>query len=482
MAPPNYTEEDLFEAVFDVTHNGMSLNKSAQKHSVPKQTLSARMRGRGGRDEVEKESRLTLEKSKGWLTGLYVKSLSDLPPPMLRSVPYFDVREGQYGWIKPENTVNVDKGGIMAGFGLNSLVVGSAEPKKKTFLKGAQTRAWTSFIEAMVMGVTHSHGLQPLDNGVLNSLKACYRRELGKLVSLTDSRPVDKVNFIRCYARAREAAFTKQNIKSGWKVTGNWPISRRQAMNHPEIQEDRVAGPNSREIKDMGAGKSPTTRRLFGKAAHAFEGQQSQLAEKDATIASLQEELDRLKRGKKRKAVTNPNRRFITVSEALAAATTMFTLAFGLVLLPALGAAQYTVDPPTTAAPDTIRDCTYWQVAADNDTCAGIGQYWGITLEQFEDYNPSQADGCDLLVGDSYCIEENWGVPVATPTPSSSSISSSVSASSTTPTFSTPLEACQAVAYGYHEDCPRCMPLCENAEPLAWSNCFNSVFTMINGW
>jgi len=33
--------------------------------------------------------------------------------------------------------------------GLDSLVVGSAEPKKKTFLKGAQTRAWTSFIEAV---------------------------------------------------------------------------------------------------------------------------------------------------------------------------------------------------------------------------------------------------------------------------------------------------------------------------------------------
>ena len=30
---------------------------------------------------------------------------------------YFDIREGQYGWIKPENTVNVDEGGIMIGFG-----------------------------------------------------------------------------------------------------------------------------------------------------------------------------------------------------------------------------------------------------------------------------------------------------------------------------------------------------------------------------
>jgi hypothetical protein len=30
---------------------------------------------------------------------------------------YFDIRESEYGWIKPENTVNVDEDGIMAGFG-----------------------------------------------------------------------------------------------------------------------------------------------------------------------------------------------------------------------------------------------------------------------------------------------------------------------------------------------------------------------------
>jgi len=30
---------------------------------------------------------------------------------------YFDIRERGYGWIKPENTVNVDEGGIMSGFG-----------------------------------------------------------------------------------------------------------------------------------------------------------------------------------------------------------------------------------------------------------------------------------------------------------------------------------------------------------------------------
>ncbi|RKK92600.1 hypothetical protein BFJ68_g15861 [Fusarium oxysporum] len=53
---------------------------------------------------------------------------------------YFDIREGQYGWIKPENTVHVDEGGIMSGFGLDSLVIGSADPKRKALLKGPQTR------------------------------------------------------------------------------------------------------------------------------------------------------------------------------------------------------------------------------------------------------------------------------------------------------------------------------------------------------
>src|SRR4029450_2859065 len=84
-----------------------------------------------------------------------------------------------------------------------------------------------------------SHGLQPLDNGPFNASKAAYRKELQKLTSLTDSAPVDKVNFIRAYAKAREGGMTKKNILSGWRVTGNWPVSRRKALIHPEIQPDK---------------------------------------------------------------------------------------------------------------------------------------------------------------------------------------------------------------------------------------------------
>ena len=56
-----------------------------------------------------------------------------------------------------------------------------------------------------------SHGLQPADNGHFNVLKRAYRKELESLDSLTDSAPVGKINFIRCFAKAR-AAVTKRTI------------------------------------------------------------------------------------------------------------------------------------------------------------------------------------------------------------------------------------------------------------------------------
>ena len=111
-----------------------------------------------------------------------------------------------------------------------------------------------------------SYGLQPLDNGVFNAIKVTYRKELDKLASLTDSAPVDKVNFIRAYAKAREIGITKKNILSSQRVTGNWPILRAKALRHPEIQEDRDSSPEppspylgsddipktSRQICDLG--------------------------------------------------------------------------------------------------------------------------------------------------------------------------------------------------------------------------------------
>ncbi|RYC79542.1 hypothetical protein BFJ63_vAg17578, partial [Fusarium oxysporum f. sp. narcissi] len=316
---------------------------------------------------------------------------------------------------------------------LDSLVIGSSDPRRKAFLKGSQSRTWTTFIEAVTAygrllkpGIifkgkelqqqwfidefrkiadwyyitsdngwtdnhiavewlkevylpqtqpadesdarliildghgSHvsdewmatcflnnvyccylpahcSHGLQPLDNGVFNASKAAYRKELQKHTSLTDSAPVDKVNFIKAYAKARAVGMTKKNILSGWRVTGNWPISRRKALMHPEIQPDEKettptsdghrdgqvdsdhTPKTSRHIRDLGKNKSPSTRSRYSLISKGFEAQESMIASLSSRVASLEEEVGRLSRGKKRKAIPNPNRKFMTLAEALVA-------------------------------------------------------------------------------------------------------------------------------------------------------------------
>ncbi|KAJ3454743.1 hypothetical protein MRS44_013343 [Fusarium solani] len=124
---------------------------------------------------------------------------------------------------------------------------------------------------------------------------------------------------------------TSKNILSGWRVTGNWPISRAKALRHPEIQADRIettpepvaylgsddTPKTSRQIRDLGRNKSPGCRKRYSVIARGFEAQEQAIAAHAGRITSLEEEVARLKRGKKRRAIPNPNRRFMTLGEAL---------------------------------------------------------------------------------------------------------------------------------------------------------------------
>lgn len=182
-----------------------------------------------------------------------------------------------------------------------------------------------------------SHGLQPLDNGVFNSVKTAYRKDLSHLESLTNSAPVNKINFIRCDAAARRAGMTKQNIQSGFITTGNLPVSRAKALNHPECMpdgedregtpepgsgnestpEDQRAPTTARQIMDMGKNESPAIRLKLRKVAQAFHKQLIEMVMRDQKIATLEAEIERL-RPKKRRKVPNPNRKFMKISEILA--------------------------------------------------------------------------------------------------------------------------------------------------------------------
>ncbi|KAJ3455463.1 hypothetical protein MRS44_016945 [Fusarium solani] len=421
-----YTEDDVAEAIFDVTDRGLSQTEAAQKRGVPQWTISRRLSGQASRNEriqahlpssapVSRPSFNNKAITNLWAsTGPRAARFDGFTPKAVNW--YFDIRENEYGWIKPENTVNVDEGGIMAGFGLDSLVIGSSDPKKKAMLKGVQSRTWTSFIEAVTAtgralkpGIifkgkelqkqwflnefeliadwhyitspngwtdnhialewlkdvylpqteprdasdarliildghgSHaqdewmatcflnnvyccylpahcSHGLQPLDNGIFNVNKGAYRKELQKLATLTDSAPVDKVNFIRAYAKAREAGMRKDIILSGWRFTGNRPINRRKALIHPEIQPDKEKVPERFKTPSPPQLHSDVRRkRAASKIAKGLEAVEMKVAVQNARITGLEEQVAQLRRGKKRKAVPNPNRRFMALAEALAA-------------------------------------------------------------------------------------------------------------------------------------------------------------------
>ncbi|RKL09127.1 hypothetical protein BFJ70_g16700 [Fusarium oxysporum] len=147
---------------------------------------------------------------------------------------------------------------------------------------------------------------------------------------------MDKVNFIRAYAKARRVGMTKKNILSRWMATGSWPISRSKALRHPESQQDRPnsspkatpeprpyfdsndAPQTSRQIRDLGLNKMPKTRRRNSVIDKGFGAQQQTVAAHTLRFSSLEEELVRLKRGKKRKEVPNPNKRFMTLGGTLA--------------------------------------------------------------------------------------------------------------------------------------------------------------------
>ncbi|TVY62599.1 hypothetical protein Focb16_v004339 [Fusarium oxysporum f. sp. cubense] len=388
MPQLSYTEEeDVIQAMLDVTDNGLSQNQAAQKNGVPQTTLSDRLRGLPSRSEITQSSQLlsksqesrlvtwilrqealgyapshsqvratvaALLRQQGrerhigvhWLAR-FIKRHPDIETKVGKRQEatrfnsftpmavnwYFGIRESEYGWIKRENTVNVDEGGIMAVFveWLKEVYLPQTQPADESdarliILDGHGSHVSDEWMATCFLNnvyycylPTHcSHGLQPLDNGVFNASKAAYRKELQKLTSLTDSAPVDKVNFIKAYARARAVALMHPEIQPDKKEMTPGSNGYRDG----QVDSDHTPT-TSRHIRDLGKNKSPSTRRRYSVISRGFEAQESKIASLSTRIASLEEEVGRLSRGKKRKAIPNPNKRFMALAEVLVAGDTI---------------------------------------------------------------------------------------------------------------------------------------------------------------
>nr|AER39694.1 transposase [Verticillium dahliae] len=210
---------------------------------------------------------------------------------------------------------------------------------------------YTNNIHLVFLPPHTSHVLQPLDQSVFGPLKAAYRKELGYLEQWNDSTVVGKRNFLACYRKARQSAFTAQNIRSGWKSTGLWPVSMTWPFLSPLLLEnstnatrsvkstlDRAIG--SRAIQQYETATSAVTwstprktvdlqvqlaqfnqldqptntqRLLFRKVRKGFEKKDYLIATQQRRIQVLEQQLGEARPRKKKKVRISPNSKFADI-------------------------------------------------------------------------------------------------------------------------------------------------------------------------
>jgi hypothetical protein len=169
----------------------------------------------------------------------------------------------------------------------------------------------------------YSHEMQPLNNGPFNAVKAAYRKKLRKFNFNNDAHLVNKINFIKAYNKARTAGLSTKNIQSAFRTTGNWPISRRKALFHPEIQQNKdnatlkrelapeveydskVTPKTSRKIRNFGKNKSLTIRRRYNTIAKGYANLEFELTTKNDRIAALEAKVAKLTKTRRRKLEKN---------------------------------------------------------------------------------------------------------------------------------------------------------------------------------
>lgn len=197
-----------------------------------------------------------------------------------------------------------------------------------------------------------SHVLQPLDVAVFHPLKEAFRKHLHHLGQFDTSTVMAKKRFLYCYHRARMEALTEQNIRSGWRGAGLWPVSRRKALQNKAILENhqkkkksskssgkrsfigQFATPQtlsrssepifatpkrSQEMRGLVARyvrqkhSSPTQRLLFRKLLKGYDEKEHQLTMTSQKTEALEAQVEATKKTKRKKVQLDPNEVFADI-------------------------------------------------------------------------------------------------------------------------------------------------------------------------
>jgi len=153
----------------------------------------------------------------------------------------------------------------IAALWLKEVFIPCALPKKEgekrlLFLDGHESHLTDEFIFLCFKHNIHpcylpphtSHVLQPLDLTIFSLLKLIYRRELEMEAPLVEQGNTAKAAFLRCYFKARAAAFTEEKIRAGWLASGLWPINVMRPLSSKYVMPDE----NEAQAAESG---NPTT-------------------------------------------------------------------------------------------------------------------------------------------------------------------------------------------------------------------------------
>ena len=101
-----------------------------------------------------------------------------------------------------------------------------------------------------------SHLLQPLDVGCFSPLKVAYSRQIENLMRLRINH-ITKLEFFPAFKEAFKTAFTKQNIKSGFRATGLVPYSPDNVLCNLDLKLKTPTPPPSQD--EEWTSKTPQT-------------------------------------------------------------------------------------------------------------------------------------------------------------------------------------------------------------------------------
>ena len=137
-----------------------------------------------------------------------------------------------------------------------------------------------------------SHILQPLDVGCFSLLKTSYSKQIENLVRLRINY-ITKLEFLPAFKAAFDAAFTKQNIKAGFRATGLVLYDPENVISYLDL---RLKTPTPPPIKEQSwTSKTPQNAEELGsQTAHL---RNRIVRHQDSSPTSINEALDHLVKG-----------------------------------------------------------------------------------------------------------------------------------------------------------------------------------------